>query len=214
MSVSTTPGVPAQPGFRSLENSGKAWVKRFPTSKQVDDLEPIFRASVKRFLAALADADVAITISATLRPPQRAYLMHYAWCLVQGKVAPGDVPAFVPKAGEQPVNIRWLHLDAAQKPNVPGSLTAAREMVSGYQIATLRVAPSLTSLHMQGQAIDMTLSWDGELNIEDAKGKTITIRSLPRSGINLDLINVGATYGVRHLVAVNKDPPHWSVNGH
>lgn len=169
MPVSSPAGVPAQSTSRLLENSGKAWVRKFPTSKRVDDLEPIFRSSVKRFLGALADADVAITISATRRPRQRAYL---------------------------------------------ASLAAAREMVSGYQIGTLRVAPSLTSLHMEGQAIDMTLRWDGEINIEDAAGKTVTIRSLPRSGINPDLIKVGATYGVRHLIAVNKDPPHWSVNGH
>src|ERR1700758_4288917 len=115
MSVSSPAGVPARSASSaSLENSGKAWVRRFPTSKRVDDLEPIFRGSVKRFLAALADADVAITISATLRPRQRAYLMHYAWCIVQGKVTPGAVPAFVPRKGEEPVNIRWLHLDAAQ----------------------------------------------------------------------------------------------------
>ena len=212
--MSSPAGVPAQSTSRLLENSGKAWVRKFPTSKRVDDLEPIFRSSVKRFLGALADADVAITISATRRPRQRAYLMHYAWCIVQGKVTPGNVPAFVARTGEEPVNIRWLHLDAAQKPAASASLAAAREMVSGYQIGTLRVAPSLTSLHMEGQAIDMTLRWDGEINIEDAAGKTVTIRSLPRSGINPDLIKVGATYGVRHLIAVNKDPPHWSVNGH
>lgn len=87
-------------------------------------------------------------------------------------------------------------------------------MVSGYQITKLHVAPSLTSLHMEGKAIDMTLSWDGELNIDDATGKTVTIRSMPRSGVNAELIKLGATYGVRHLIAVNKDPPHWSVNGH
>jgi hypothetical protein len=214
MSIPSPAGVPAPSASSALENSGRIWVARFPTSKRVEDLEPNFRGSVKRFLGALADADVAITISATLRPRQRAYLMHYAWCIVQGKVAPGEVPAFVPRPGEQPVNIRWLHLDANQKPNAVASLAAARDMVGGYQISNLHVAPSLTSLHMEGKAIDMTLSWDGELNIDDATGKTVTIRSMPRSGVNPELIKLGATYGVRHLIAVNKDPPHWSVNGH
>lgn len=214
MSIPSSAGVPKPSATGALENSGKVWVQRFPTSKRVDDLEPRFRASVKRFLSALDDASVTSDISATLRPPQRAYLMHYAWSIVNGKVTPDKVPAFVPKAGQRPVNIRWLHLDAAQTPNVAASLAAAREMVKGYEITRLKVAPSLNSLHMVGQAIDMTLGWDGEINIKDGTGKTVTIRSLPRSGTNPDLMKVGATYGVHHLIAVNKDPPHWSVNGH
>jgi hypothetical protein len=214
MAVLPAKGAPESLGLPLRENSGSAWVSRFPTSKRIEDLEPNFRRCVQRFLGALADADVAITISATRRPRQRAYLMHYAWSIAQGKVTPDKVPAFVPAFNEQAVNIRWLHLDASQKPNLPASLAAARAMVHGYQITKLHVAPSLTSLHIEGKAIDMTLSWDGDLDIDDATGKTTTIRSLPRSGINVELMKVGATYGVHHLIAVNKDPPHWSVNGH
>jgi hypothetical protein len=69
-------------------------------------------------------------------------------------------------------------------------------------------------LHIHGKAIDMLVSWDDDLVIKDASGKEITIRTKPRSGINTELIKVGARYGVVHLHAAHKDPPHWSVDGH
>jgi hypothetical protein len=197
-----------------LQNSGKAWVDRFPTSRSVADLEPDFRARVERFLDALTTAGVEIGITATRRPRQRGYLMHYAWSIVRGVVDPAHVPHFVPEPGEESVPIRWLHLDADQTPNRDQSIAGAREMVEGYEITHLGVAPSTRSLHFSGQAIDMILSWQGDLTIADARGDVITISSDPRDGTNADLIRVGATYDVHHLVAVDADAPHWSVNGH
>jgi hypothetical protein len=196
------------------QNSGAAWTHQFPTSKDVDDLEVSFRTRVVRFLDALVDAGVEINVTATRRPRQRAYLMHYAWCIVHGKIAPAKVPAFEPEAGEQPVDIRWEHIGPGNKPSHAQSLAAAQAMVHGFSISTLQVAPSLTSLHISGKAIDMTLSWDDDISVNNAHGKPISISSTPRSGINPDLIKVGASYGVHHLLAVHKDPPHWSVNGH
>jgi hypothetical protein len=198
-----------------IEHSGRAWTHKFPTSKLVKDLDAGFRPKVTRFLDALTDADVDVTVTATRRPRQRAYLMHFAWCIVKQCVTPDKVPAFVPaSSSESGVPIQWLHCDAAGKPSARLSMAAAQEMVSAFSIGGLHVPPSLRSLHIAGQAIDMVLRWDGDLVITDGNGKESTITSTPRSGVNADLIKVGATFGVHHLVHAQKDPPHWSINGH
>ena len=60
-------------------------------------------------------------------------------------------------------------------------------------------------------AIDMTITWQGTLSIVDAQGGLVKIATLPRTGDNLALHQVGATYSVLKLVG---DPPHWSDDGH
>jgi hypothetical protein len=66
---------------------------------------------------------------------------------------------------------------------------------------------ALNSRHIEGKAIDMTIAWKGVLNIRDAKGNAVPIKSTPRDGGNIELHCVGATYQVFQLVS---DPPHWS----
>jgi len=198
-----------------MELSGPVWTERFPTSTRVEDLEPQFRSRVRRFLDALSDAGAEITITATLRPRERAYLMHYAWAIVHHRIAPGQVPSFEPIVPTAPaVSIAWVHRDKRGRPSQALSYAAALEMVHGYDIAKLRIAPSLSSLHIEGKAVDMVIAWDGELVMKDASGKELKIRTSPRSGINGQLMKVGASYGVVHLHPAHKDPPHWSVNGH
>ena len=70
--------------------------------------------------------------------------------------------------------------------------------------------PSLNSIHMEGNAIDMNISWSGTLAIVNATGQTVEITSFPRDGNNETLHNVGRGYGVIKLAS---DPPHWSENG-
>jgi hypothetical protein len=197
--------------------SGPEWVKQFPTSSDVDDLDPTFAVKVRAFLDALVVAKARVRITATRRPPQRAYLMHYAWCIARQwhGTSPASVPAFVPKSPREPgVEITWLHRDSKGLPDFSASKRAAQAMVNGYQISRLHVPPALRSLHIEGKALDMAISWSGTLDVADASGKTVTITSAPRDGTNADLIKVGASYGVIHLYHVQKDPVHWSVNGH
>ena len=197
-----------------MELSGPIWVERFPTSTDVEDLEPRFRDCVQRFLVALHDAGAEVTITATRRPRERAYLMHYAWNIARRRIAPAQVPAFEPIMSDGPrIDIDWLHVDRRGRPSHPRSCAAARQMVHGYDIVDLGVPPSLSSLHIDGLAIDMVIAWEGELAIETASGRRLAIRSGPRSGINAELMQVGAGYGVVHLAAAEADPPHWSVNG-
>jgi hypothetical protein len=184
------------------EPSGVAWVERFPTSRLTEALATGFRQKCEAFLAALEEAGAGVTINATLRPPERAYLMHWSFVINSGEVEPGDVP---PHDG---VEIEWVHRSANGSPDLVASRAAAAAMVEGYDIAH---RPSLTSLHIFGKAIDMSVEWDGTLTIKRKNGTKRAISSLPRSGLNHELWAVGATYGVLKLPS---DAPHWSNTGH
>src|SRR5262245_56402255 len=74
--------------------SGGAWYDDFPTSVSTDDLTEPFKTNVTNFLKALSDAGATYTINATYRPPQRAYLMHYAYAIARNGMNPARVPAY------------------------------------------------------------------------------------------------------------------------
>ena len=182
--------------------SGPAWVAKFPTSTSTDDLVEPFQSNVKKFIAALKKAGAAVSISATKRPPERAYLMHWSF-----KISAGLDPAAVPaKPG---VDIEWVHRDSKGNKNGPASKTAADLMVAGYDIA---FEPALVSRHIEGKAIDMDVSWTAaELTITNGAGTDVTIKTGVKNGDNTELHKVGASYHVMKLVA---DHPHWSSDGH
>lgn len=182
--------------------SGSDWVQQFPTTSSVDDLQEPFRSKVQSFLKALAVAGAKVSIADTLRPSQRVYLMHWSFCIANGTANPAKVPLM------DGVDIQWVHTDSAGNPDPTATKAAAADMVKAYGIV---FAPALGSRHTEGLAIDMTISWQGDLTINDASGKPVTIIGLPRNGMNGDLHFVGATYGVVKLVT---DPPHWSSDGH
>ncbi|WP_169805532.1 hypothetical protein [Novosphingobium rosa] len=180
--------------------SGAAWFRanqaRFPNSDRISDLAPGFAVQVDSFVAMLRRASASVRVSSTRRNRNRAWLMHYAWMVAHGQIKPDAVPE------NKEVDIHWDHGDAR------ASRKAAQAMVNLFHI---RFKPSLTSNHIDGTAIDMTISWDQAITVTDASGKTVWIDH-PRSGSsNGDLHRVGATYGVRKLAT---DPPHWSADGH
>lgn len=180
--------------------SGAAWWNAnqatWPNSNRIEDLAKPFGDNAARFIKALTDAGASVKVSATLRHPIRARLMRNSWDIARGIIAPGDAAA-IPGC-----TIRWDHGDLAK------SKRGAQEMVDLFGIA---FQPALTSLHIQGRAVDMTIGWTGTLKIKDSSGKTQSLGA-PRSGeTNTDLHKVGATYKVLKLVS---DPPHWSDNGH
>lgn len=193
--ATATRGLDAAPPA-SLELSGPQWVSRFPGSRSIFDLKPPFLDKISKFHQALADAGANIKINATYRPPERAFLMHFAFRIARKGFDARSVP---PMAG---VNIQWFHGNAAASKN------AAEQMVRAYGIA---FAPSLRSRHTEGLAIDMTVTWAGTLRIKDAGGAVKNIGAPANGNTNSALHNVGRTYGVVKLVS---DPPHWSVDGH
>lgn len=169
---------------------------QYPNSAALGDLAPPFRDNALAFIKALRDAGATVTVSATRRNATRAQLMHFSWGVAKGLIAPDAVPA-IPDAP-----IAWDH------GSLSASKRAAQEMVDLFAIA---FQPSLTSLHIQGRAVDMTIKWTGTLRVQDAHGAEAAIGA-PRTGeTNTRLHALGATYKVIKLVS---DPPHWSDNGH
>lgn len=184
------------------EKSGANWVQRFSGSSLTSDLDTAFRVAVDRFLFALQRAGARVSIAATYRPPERAYLMHWSWKIKNNKVSPDNVP---PMDG---VRIEWDHGDKDT------SIRAAAEMVSAYGMDALHVAPAIRSRHTEGKAIDMTITWAAkELVVQDAFGNDVKIESMPRNGMNTKLHEVGATYGVVKFWKGAADKPHWSTDG-
>jgi hypothetical protein len=182
--------------------SGPTWVQQFPTSKSLDDLVDPFRTNVQNFLAALSAAGAIVSIADTLRPQQRLDLMYYSFQIAHSEFDPAQVPP-IPN-----VDIQWVHTDDQGNPDPAASAAAAAQMVASYGIV---YGPALHSLHATGEAIDMDISWEGDLTIANSDGSTAVISSEPHNGQNPDLHQVGATYGVIKLLS---DPPHWSLTGH
>jgi hypothetical protein len=183
--------------------SGSQWVSKFPTSASIEDLSDPFRGNARRFIAALRQAQASVVIADTLRRPERAYLMHFAFAIARESADPSAVPAM------PGVDIQWVHPDAEGQPDLAASRAAAEQMVQGYGIV---FKPALTSRHTEGEAIDMTITWQNDLVIATGDGANATISSSPRNGAgNADLHQVGISFGVIKLLS---DPPHWSSDGH
>jgi hypothetical protein len=197
----TTDTTPAVVELQAGELSGGQWITRFPGSADVADCRDPFRTSLIRFVAALRAAGAAVTISATFRPVERAYLMHWCWMIVKRDIDPTSVPAM------PGVAIIWAH------PTLQASKAAAQQMVNGYGIGALGTPPALNSKHTARLAVDMSISWAGTLNILDNASRPVAITSTPRTGMNDDLADVGADFGVIKYNGSGVDRPHWSDTG-
>lgn len=197
LSVADSPSASPTPENKIL--SGRSWVSKPNTS--IYDLEPTFGAKVKKFISSLESAGANVDINATKRSREQAYLMLWSWKIVKENHDASKIPP------HEEVNINWWHGDQ------PKSKAAAQDMVNGYSISNLKVAPSLKSRHIEGKAIDMNISWSGDLKIKKNDNSEVTITTSPRDGTNSELIKVGATYGMIHFKDVEKDKPHWSIDG-
>ena len=67
-----------------MELSGPNWANKFPTSSATADLIQPFRGNTERFIAAMRGAGISVIISATFRPPERAYLMRSSFAIGPG----------------------------------------------------------------------------------------------------------------------------------
>lgn len=193
-----SPYKPAPGSVSAARLSGASWFRnqqaKYPNSDSLTTLDGSFKKKVEPFLAALKAAGVAVRISSTRRNKHRAYVMHHCWMIAKGKLSAAEVPL------DPECDIVWDHGSAA------ASVDAAKAMVECF---ALRYQPSLNSRHIAGRAIDMTLSWTGEVKIKDALGRVHSLAS-PQDGSNPTLHKVAATYGV---IKNLKDPPHWSDTG-
>src|ERR1700749_4927722 len=127
------------------EPSGPVWCSRFPTSVSPNDLLPAFRDRVLAFISALERGGATVSIAATYRPPERAYLMH--WCCMIADSGQ-DTAGVSAMSG---VDIDWSHGG-----DVADARGAAAAMKSAYDI---KFPAALVSRHTQRRAIDMSISW-------------------------------------------------------
>ncbi len=185
--------------------SGKYWVDwanaHAKNSHNVDDLADPFKANVKAFIKALEDAGAKVKVSATKRDAKRAYLFHWSWLIALDKSKPSAATAM---AG---VDIEWDHGDAAK------SKAGAKEMVDGFGLAVppkSNDAPALASNHIAGKAIDMDITWTGDLKIKKKDGTVVSVPFMTNPNLNTKLHAVGESYGVKKL---KTDAPHWSSDG-
>lgn len=169
--------------------SGPNWCSKFPTSVSLSDLIEPFQTNCKNFISALESAGAKISISATYRPVERAWLMHYAAALSEGLIQPSAIPI------HSNIDIQWNH------GNLLDSKTAALQMAKGYGIV---YPPALESRHTQRLAVDMWITWP-PVSITLSDGTTISD--------NTSLFAAGEKFGVIKFKYGN-DAPHWSNDGH
>ena len=181
--------------------SGREWweanQRRYPNSRDLNDLDSGFRTQVSEFIAALREAGANVRISSTRRNAIRAHLMHYSWKVGHGMIAPDEVPK---KSG---LSIEWDHGDADR------SKEAAMEMVRLFNMVHMA---SLQSNHIAGKAIDMDINWKEKLVLSMPRASgVVEIASRPTSGQNRELHGYGEQYF--QVKKLRSDPPHWSHNG-
>jgi hypothetical protein len=179
-----------------LELSGLVWVDRFPRSTLLDDLRPSFRSGATRMVGSLRAGGADVEITSTLRPAQRAYLMHFSKAIHEGMS-----PAAVPKRFDVP--IQWVH------PKKSDSVAAATAMFNAYGI---RGPVALNSNHIVGHAIDMFITFSGSPTIRDGSGKAVRLTG-PNDPDNASVVRLGRTFGVIRGSGISGDPEHWSING-
>ena len=105
------------------------------------------------------------------------------------------------------VDIGWDHGDLAK------SKAGALEMVNGFGLAVPPRSinpPSLTSNHIGGKAVDMTIKWTGTIKVKKKEGTSVPVTYSLNVNANTVLHAIGESYGVKKL---KTDAPHWSYNG-
>lgn len=199
--------------INNLRLSGKEWVKEYKDKASIEDLSSPFKENVKDFLKAIDEAKkktpkakITYHISSTRRPYKRAVLMHYCHKVAHNKISPQQAQIETQKEN---IPINWIHTDSSGKYSEKISRAKALEMKNAYG---MRDKASLTSNHILGKAIDMTITWTKNIDIKDKTGKAYTLT--PNNGAKCkELQDIGATYGVYKLVKNPPDDPHWSFNG-
>jgi hypothetical protein len=189
--------------YRKAMLSGDHWNETadaigFSYSKSLDDLADPFKTNATAFINALRAAGSRVDIETTRRSKERAWLMHHAWRVAHGKPPPRDDP--------YGSGIIWDH--GSRRKTIAG----ARAMISrsGFNMA---YDASLTSIHIRGLAIDMTITNVPQNWTFTHKGRAVTVRlGTPTTGQNRRLHRAARKYfKVKKLV---RDRPHWSQTGH
>lgn len=175
--------------------SGANWWQqngaRFADSTDTVSLMPAFAASVDAFVAALERAGAYVSISATKRSAELAWVMRTAGDIARNTIEPHQVEP------DPTVGILWNHGDPQR------SQDAAEEMVQMFGGVE---APAIDSPELTGTAIAMDVRWYAPIAVRDAWGAVVPL-DRPRLGARCpDLHRVGRSYGV---VKTPFDPLRW-----
>ena len=184
--------------------SGIYWVTwanaHAKNSNKVDDLEITFENGVKTFVKALTDAGATVDISTT-----KKVIKEHIFFTSLGKLHKVSVTHLRQK--KIAVDIEWDHGDLTK------SKAGALEMVNGFGLAVPPRSinpPSLTSNHINGKAVDMTIKWTGTIKVKKKDRSEVSVTYSPNVNTNIVLHSIGVSYGVKKL---KTDAPHWSYNG-
>ena len=138
-----------------------------------------------------------VSISATYRPPERAWLMHWAWYIAKGKIKYSKLGTI---ANPHHIDIVWDHGDEKS------TRAAAAAMAKAYKMAH---KAALASRHTERKAVDMTITGLPEV-LKIAAGKEIAVgTSAAKENQTLWMISESAYSVVKNPT----DPPHWSTDG-
>jgi|GEM_PF-2476759 len=221
-------------------SAASVWAAKteFKASTNLATLKPDFKTKVEEFQTALTDAGASYTVNETRRFPARTFLLY--WCVRiaktstntsavseyitlakeqlnnEGQKSPGEViirarAADLQRLAEYPdVPIKWSHPTEADTKAGAEAMRA----VGNYSV----VAPPGKSNHIDGNALDMNVSWSGNISIKK-KGATVKtlINTEPRrfskgEGLkNEQMVEVGTSYGVINYGS--GDEIHWSKTG-
>jgi hypothetical protein len=176
----------------------QATANGWANSTDFADLESSFGANAETFVSGLRNAGATVTVSAGLRHPKRAKLMHYAWKVAHGAITPAAATSACNAAG---INIEWDHGELV------ASKAAAQALCDSFRLIA---CASLTSNHMSGEAIDMritnvpeTLTINGtEYQADMAAGGEADEDKVDHIGRELGVLWYGSG-----------DWVHWSVTG-
>lgn len=215
--------VPAE-GHEDPALSGAHWSQLFPSlGNDITHLDADFGQRVAHFIAAMEDAGIEVVVVGARRSPQRAYLMHWSYKIFKGGTSAQE--ADLPNNRLAGVDIRWAHTDKDGAYDPKASVEGAKSLYHALGIAeSLGVAPSLTSNHIAGRAVDMTTTWHKDsITIRKADGTDVVITTASageRSDNNPDLHDVAESYGIVHFASQKGakslpagDKNHWSYNG-
>ncbi|MDX9723503.1 MAG: M15 family metallopeptidase [Myxococcota bacterium] len=177
---------------------GWATQQGYVNSTNFGDLDATWGPKAETFVTGLRGSGASVNVTAGLRHPKRARIMRTAWDLAGGAVNVATANADSAAAG---VAVDWDHGNAA------ASRTKAAQTKSAFGLVA---RPSLTSNHIAGKAIDMSIQ-NVPANLT-VGGRAFQARA--RSGGTLDeskVKHIGDAFGV--IWYGPGDYVHWSHNG-
>src|SRR5207247_5974199 len=120
-------------------------------SDRLDALADPFKGNVTSFIDMLRANKAHVSISATYRPPERAWLMHWAWYIAKGKIKYSKLGTI---ANPHNIDIVWDHGDEKS------TRAAAAAMVKAHKVAHQAAPPSR---HTERQAAAITIPGSPEV---------------------------------------------------